>query len=180
MSPPSPLEEDLGLLLEEPSSSPVLGGIWARILSGVDALERFAPYAPQVASALQVDVHQARRALHGLSDKQGWVSIVPPGIRIRPMVVGAEASRQEVPGAMFAEILPGGGVPTHRHHGAEVMVVLQGYLCDVTRSGEIFEAGSVLASEDGSVHALQVPLEPAIPCLCLVVNAGWIEFLELA
>jgi anti-sigma factor ChrR (cupin superfamily) len=178
VSLPFPSEEDLGLLLEEPASPPALLAVRARIFSGITALERFAAHAPRVASTLQVDLHEARRALHDLSDARGWMEIPPlPGVRIRPVVVGSGANRREALGAMFAEIHPGGRIPVHRHHGSEVMVVLQGGLLDLARPGEPLGAGGVLVSDDGTEHALLVPPEPAIPCLCLVRNDGWAEYL---
>lgn len=178
MSPPFPSEDDLGLLLDEPASPPSLATVRARIFSGITALERFSPHAPQVASTLRIDFHEARRALHDLSDARGWTEIPPlPGVRIRPVVVGSGANRREVLGAMFAEIHPGGRIPVHRHHGSEVMVVLQGCLLDPAHPGGILGAGGVLASEDGSEHALEVPLDPDVTCLCLVVNDGWTEYL---
>jgi anti-sigma factor ChrR (cupin superfamily) len=178
VSLPFPSEDDLGLLLDEPASPPSLAAVRARIFSGITRLERFAAHAPQVAATLRIDLHDARRALHDLSDARGWVEIPPlPGVRIHPVVVGSGANRREALGAMFAEIHPGGRVPVHRHHGPEVMVVLQGCLLDPAHPEKLLGAGGVLASKDGSEHTLEVPLDPDVACLCLVVNDGWVEYL---
>lgn len=181
MPPLSTLDDELTLLLAEP------GGLlpapprasWERLLGGVDALERFSPFTPQVARALKVEFHTARRALHTLSDEQGWIEVpILPDLRIRPVWVNSGGNPREVDGAVFARIAPGGRIPAHHHHGPEVMVVLQGCLQDLGRPDlGILPAGGVLESADKSEHELLVPLDPAVVCLCLVVNEGWVEYL---
>jgi mannose-6-phosphate isomerase-like protein (cupin superfamily) len=179
VSPPTFLEEELDALLKEegaPQRSPSLD-TRQRLLSGIEELERFAPHATTVAEALRVGFHEARRALYTLSESEGWMSIpMLPGVRIRPVQVGARGAVREVDGAIFAAIEPGGRIPMHHHHGPEVMVVLQGALCEPTRSVSL-EPGQALRSDDGTAHDLLVPLEPAVTCLCLVVNDGWAEYL---
>lgn len=170
----SSLEEEISALLSD-ADAPLAGGLGAarpRLLESVAHLERFVPFLPQVAAALGVAPNDARRALHALSDEGGWVLVpVLPDLKIRPVRVGA----REIDGAVFAAIEPGGRIPDHEHHGSEVMVVLQGALYDPAVG--VVSMGGTLPSDDGTRHALEVPREPAVTCLCLVVNQGWAEYL---
>lgn len=180
MSTDLSLEQELSSLLGDDPPRPAVGAPGrSRLLDSITWLERFAPHASLVAEALAVDLQQARRSFHALSDRGGWVLVpVLPDLKIRPVLVGPANNPREIAGAVFAQVAPGGCIPHHLHHGPEVMVVLQGFLGDTARPSQApIPAGGVLRSADGTQHELRVPTAPDIACVCLVVNQGWAEYL---
>jgi len=68
---------------------------------------------------------------------------------------------------------PGARTIRHRHHGDELILVLQGGLRD--HRGEYF-AGEVCRSREGSIH--QEEILPGEDCLCYVVYYGDLEPVE--
>jgi anti-sigma factor ChrR (cupin superfamily) len=96
-----------------------------------------------------------------------WEELVPG---VRASVVKDE------PGEGFRAVLvwaePGARHPDHRHHGEELIYVLQGGIKD--HRGE-YHAGDVCRSATGSVHS-----EEALPlgtCFCYVLYYGALEML---
>ncbi len=176
------LDDELSALLadEGASAQPMTPSpaVATRLSASVAHLERFAPHASVAASAMGVTAGEARRALHQLSDRDGWMEIPHlPGVRIRPVTVGSTAAPREVVGALFAEVQPGRGLPRHAHRGAgdETMVVLQGALREVERPAHIIGPGGSILSPEDSEHTLDA-VGPDV-CLCLVMHAGWADYL---
>ncbi|RYE88166.1 MAG: cupin domain-containing protein [Myxococcales bacterium] len=178
---PLSLDDELSALLtDEPSSDPPAAPVpparvGERLMASVGWLERFTPLAPVAAEALGTDVREARQALHLLSDATGWMEIpLLPGVRIRP-VTGRGG--RELPGALFAEVQPGGGLPRHAHRGEgdEVMLVLQGALREVERPDLVVGPGGSLRSSEDSEHTLEATGDEV--CFCLVVHGGWADYL---
>lgn len=178
--PPS-LDDELSALLTDESApdtraTPAPSArVVERLMASVGWLERFAPHTLAAAEALGTDPREARVALHQLSDTSGWMEIpLLPGVRIRP-VTGRGG--RELPGALFAEVQPGSGLPRHAHRGEgdEVMLILQGALREVERPDVTVLPGGSLRSTEDSEHTLLAVGDEV--CLCLVVHGGWADYL---
>jgi anti-sigma factor ChrR (cupin superfamily) len=104
-----------------------------------------------------------------------------------PIDVGAYAWAEPVPGVRIAVVKdepergfraclvwadPGARHPDHRHHGEELIYVMQGGLRD--HRGE-YLAGDVCRSGTGSVHSEEVL--PLGPCFCYALYYGPLEML---
>jgi anti-sigma factor ChrR (cupin superfamily) len=96
-----------------------------------------------------------------------WEEIAP-GVRLHVM------REDPVRGVRACLVWADGGArhPTHRHHGAENILVLKGAIRD---ERGVYGPGEVCRSGPGSVHA-----EEAVPgedCICYVVYYGDVEVL---
>jgi anti-sigma factor ChrR (cupin superfamily) len=96
-----------------------------------------------------------------------WEEIAP-GVRLHVM------TEDPVRGVRGCLVWAAGGArhPTHRHHGAENILVLKGAIRD---ERGVYGPGQVCRSGPGSVHA-----EEALPgedCVCYVVYYGELEVL---
>jgi putative transcriptional regulator len=68
----------------------------------------------------------------------------------------------------------GTGIPTHRHVGREVVLVLQGAFLD---RGVRYGAGDVAVSEDGTIHSPRI--DESEDCVCLAVTEAPVHFTGL-
>ncbi|HEU4407849.1 MAG TPA: cupin domain-containing protein [Polyangiaceae bacterium] len=138
-----------------------------RLFASVERLERFAPFAPQVAELLDRPVNRARLLLHALSDAETWASGPLRAMRFYPL--NDELGPKRAGGAaMFARFEPGFVFPKHQHEGEESILVFEGPLA--VDGGATYGPGDLVRSADGTCHVVSVPASSAEPCLCLVAN----------
>lgn len=139
----------------------------ARLLGAVDHLERFAPRARALAELLDLDLDDARRQLHALSDDRGWHAAPVPGVTWRPLDSGWTRERT----TLFARLAAGATFPRHRHVGDERLLVLDGALVEGDR---VVHAGERLDRASGSIHSIHAEAA-GDGCVCAVLNLGHIE-----
>jgi predicted ChrR family anti-sigma factor len=143
-----------------------------RLFASVDRLERFEPFAHQVAELLDCPRRRVRLLLHKLSDAHEWASGPLRAMRFYPL--NEELGARRAGGAaMFARFEPGFAFPKHRHEGTETILIFEGPLSDDT--GASYGPGDLVRSADGSCHVVSVPASSPEPCLCLVANDISIE-----
>jgi anti-sigma factor ChrR (cupin superfamily) len=124
------------------------------------------PPSPEV-RAMVMDLAEAPRLPIDTS-ALSWEEVVP-GIRLH--VLKDEKERGVL--KCLAWGAPGARTIRHRHHGDELILVLQGGLKD--HRGR-YHAGDLCHSREGSVHTEEVL--PGEDCLCYVVYYGELEPLE--
>ncbi len=138
-----------------------------RLFGSVDRLERFAPFAPQVAELLDSPPGRVRSLLHTLSDAEAWAAGPLRAMRFYPL--NDELGPKRVGGAaMFARFEPGFVFPKHRHEGEEAILVFEGPLA--VDDGDAHGPGDLVRSADGTCHVVSVPASSPDACLCLVAN----------
>lgn len=138
-----------------------------RLFASVDRLERFTPFAPQVAEILDRPVNRARLLLHTLSDAEAWASGPLRAMSFYPL--NDELGPKRAGGAaMFARFEPGFVFPKHQHEGEESILVFEGPL--TVEGGATYGPGALVRSPDGSCHVVSVPVSSSEACLCLVAN----------
>lgn len=129
---------------------------------------------------------------------RGLAVAPPPGVRIQvldlaeaprlPIDLGSFAWEEVFPGIRLHVLReepdrgvrkclawgkPGARTVRHRHHGDELILVLQGALRD--HRGD-YHAGEICHSREGSIHREEIL--PGEDCICYVVYYGELEPLE--
>jgi quercetin dioxygenase-like cupin family protein len=120
--------------------------------------QRYAPFFAKVAELFDLSEARAIAELARLAEPRAWSFAGLPGVRNimvhgGPRVAGAET--------VFARFAPGTRFPSHRHAGAERVLVLEGEYIDST--GIVHRAGELRDWAPGSTHAFRVGLDE--PCI---------------
>ncbi len=105
------------------------------------------------------------RALE-LGTKRHGFSMLRPGVQIRPLA----GNPNKGPSAALLRYAKGASIPAHRHHGFEIIYVLEGSQSD---EGGTYEAGSLVVNNAGDEHSVRSEQG----CLVLVVWERPIQFL---
>jgi hypothetical protein len=121
-------------------------------------------------AAVRIQVLDLADAPRGPIDPASYSwEVVAPGVRLHVLKDEPERGVRKC----LAWGSPGARTETHRHHGDEVILVLQGGLRDHRGT---YHAGQICHSRDGSVHAEEVL--PGEDCICFVVYYGELERIE--
>ncbi len=96
-----------------------------------------------------------------LRREDGWQPMGRPGLSYK--LLFADHARQRMTIQLRAE--PGARIPTHRHHGVEECLIVEG---DLTDGEHTFSAGDYFRCEEGSRHHDQTTVHG---CICLLVTA---------
>jgi hypothetical protein len=138
-----------------------------RIVSCVS--EDYPGFRSRVAALFQIDEQRAAHylALLRLAPEEPWQSTPAAGILILPVPdAGCRDS------ASFIYLAPGCVVPRHRHHGAETMLVIDGYA--IESCGRRLGPGSIVSSDQSVEHDFVI--EGDVPCWFAIALEDRLEY----
>jgi hypothetical protein len=119
-----------------------------RLLQSIAGPGRFARFAAQLASLIDVTIEHARELLDRVFDPSGWEPLPIPGATTL-WVDGGPAAAACIRG--FLRIPAGNAFPHHTHVGDEQVLVLDGCMVDGV-SGREFRPGDISTMAAGTSH----------------------------
>lgn len=134
----------------------------ARLLERVAGVDRHAPFIARVAALFELDESATSELLSSLaSPSSRWRPGPTAGTAWLPVASPLRARGVQT---LFLRVDGGGSFPTHRHLGAETVLVLEGAFS--SSDGARVAAGDSQSMAEGSAHALIVA--PGDSCVCAV------------
>jgi hypothetical protein len=130
------------------------------LLQSLRGPERYTLFAPEVATAFELDLAHAQAALRAIADATAWQPGAYPGSRL---LLTPELTAR---GSLIADLPLGMHIPVHDHSQRELTFVLDGELQDDARRR--FGPGALVTMGAGSSHAITVVGAHA----CLAVFRG--------
>ena len=127
-----------------------------RLLASVAVTSRFAAFADQVASLLDVTVEKSRELLARVDDASAWTQTPLEGVSSYDLD-GGPAVADALVG--FVKVQPGHVFPEHEHVGDEVALIIQG--ASIEASGRVARRGDLVRMGRGSAHELKALPGPA-------------------
>lgn len=119
-----------------------------RLFESISGQGRFARFADQLASLIDVTLERAQKLLDRVLDPSGWETLPIPGATTL-WVDGGPAVAACIRG--FVRIPAGNAFPHHTHVGDEQVLVLDGCMVDGT-SGREFRPGEISTMAAGTSH----------------------------
>jgi quercetin dioxygenase-like cupin family protein len=139
------------------------GSLRDRLLGAAGGRNRFLPFLDRMMSLCDLPEREAEGHLHSVDDDAAWDDMAS-GIRYRDFDVGP--SLGDAHGGLV-RLQPGEVFPRHTHVGEERLLVLQGETVD--DGGNVYRAGDLVVSPDGSTHEMRAVGEQEVIYAAVVV-----------
>jgi len=158
----APLER-LPELLEPLAVAP---GALERLMHAVAAPPlRYAPFFERLSALWDLPESQVRAVLERSREPNGWKRAPLPGLELIDIDGGPRVAGTK---AYLARFAAGMTFPTHRHHGHEDVLILEGSYTD--SSGGVYRSGDVHAMAGDTEHSFTIA--PDEPCVAAAVHRG--------
>ncbi len=112
---------------------------------------RYLPFVSRLCQMFDLDPQPVQRILERLSEQSAWEPGPVPGVELMHFDAGPRLAGVDTG---LVRMIPGLLFPTHRHHGVERVLILQGGYVDDT--GKHWQAGDVQEMIEGTTHSYRV------------------------